>query len=121
MSYTPTEWKTGDVITAEKLNHIEDGIMSAGSVYLAEMVMDESGERPEFLDTNFSVIKTAVEYRSLIIFWVKAVIGNTTAFNYFPPDNIVLNDNGGGNIDVAGNIFVAANDQNNPSYVDGGE
>ena len=24
--YTPTEWATGDVITAEKLNHMEDGI-----------------------------------------------------------------------------------------------
>lgn len=27
--YTPTEWATGDVITAEKLNHIEDGIEGA--------------------------------------------------------------------------------------------
>lgn len=26
MSYTPTEWKTGDVITAEKLNNMESGI-----------------------------------------------------------------------------------------------
>lgn len=26
MSYTPTEWKNGDTITAEKLNHIEEGI-----------------------------------------------------------------------------------------------
>ena len=24
--YTPTEWATGDVITADKLNHMEDGI-----------------------------------------------------------------------------------------------
>lgn len=30
MSYTPTEWKTGDVITAEKLNNIESGIVNAG-------------------------------------------------------------------------------------------
>lgn len=28
MSYIPTEWKTGDVVTAEKLNNIEDGIAS---------------------------------------------------------------------------------------------
>lgn len=26
MSYTPTEWHTGDVITAQKLNHIEQGV-----------------------------------------------------------------------------------------------
>lgn len=30
-SYTPTEWETGDVITAEKLNHMEDGIADSGS------------------------------------------------------------------------------------------
>ena len=26
MAYTPTNWQTGDVVTAEKMNHIEDGI-----------------------------------------------------------------------------------------------
>ncbi len=31
MSYTPTDWKTGDVITAEKLNNMENGIANAGS------------------------------------------------------------------------------------------
>jgi hypothetical protein len=30
MTYTPTEWKNGDVITAEKLNKLEDGVASAG-------------------------------------------------------------------------------------------
>lgn len=25
MSYTPTNWTNGDVITAEKLNHLEGG------------------------------------------------------------------------------------------------
>ena len=29
MSYTPTEWKKGDVITATKLNKIENGIADA--------------------------------------------------------------------------------------------
>ena len=26
MSYTPTNWQTGDVVTAEKMNHMENGI-----------------------------------------------------------------------------------------------
>lgn len=30
MAYTPTEWKCGDTITAEKLNKMEDGIANAG-------------------------------------------------------------------------------------------
>jgi hypothetical protein len=28
MSYTPTNWQTGDTVTAEKLNHMEQGIAS---------------------------------------------------------------------------------------------
>jgi hypothetical protein len=30
MAYTPTEWTTGDTITATAMNKIEDGIASAG-------------------------------------------------------------------------------------------
>lgn len=29
MAYTPTEWKSGDVITAEKLNKLEEGVQAA--------------------------------------------------------------------------------------------
>jgi hypothetical protein len=29
MAYEPQEWSAGDVITAEKLNHIEDGIVNS--------------------------------------------------------------------------------------------
>ena len=32
MSYTPTEWKSGDVVTSAKLNKIEEGIASSGGV-----------------------------------------------------------------------------------------
>lgn len=31
MAYTPTEWATGDVITAQKLNKMEQGIADAGA------------------------------------------------------------------------------------------
>ena len=30
MSYTPKTWNCGDTITAEDLNHIEQGIANAG-------------------------------------------------------------------------------------------
>lgn len=32
MSYTKYTWQTGEVITAEKLNHMEDGISAGGSL-----------------------------------------------------------------------------------------
>jgi len=31
MSYVKNTWQTGDVVTAEKLNHLEDGVASASS------------------------------------------------------------------------------------------
>lgn len=30
MAYTPTEWQSGDIVTSEKLNKIENGIAGAG-------------------------------------------------------------------------------------------
>ena len=32
MSYVKQTWQTGDVVTAEKLNHIEDGVAGAGGM-----------------------------------------------------------------------------------------
>ncbi len=34
MSYIKTQWKTGDVITSEKLNNIEDGISRTNAIEL---------------------------------------------------------------------------------------
>lgn len=35
MAYTPTEWQSGDIVTSEKLNKIENGIADAGGVLVA--------------------------------------------------------------------------------------
>ena len=32
MSYIPTNWQTGDIVTAEKMNKIEGGIQSSGAL-----------------------------------------------------------------------------------------
>ena len=41
MSYTPTTWECGDVVTAEKLNKIEQGIAdSGGGTSLAPFVVN---------------------------------------------------------------------------------
>lgn len=42
MSYTPNTWATGDTITAEKLNNMEQGIAGAGGVLVATMTYPES-------------------------------------------------------------------------------
>lgn len=43
MSYTPNNWQTGDIITAEKLNNMEQGISSAAklaNVFMAAVGFD---------------------------------------------------------------------------------
>ncbi len=51
MSYTSTDWKTGDVITAEKLNNMENGIVSGQNnvefVKLVTLSMQAYAESPE--------------------------------------------------------------------------
>lgn len=42
MSYTPTTWETGDVITADRLNNIEQGVLNAGStIYYVDITYDD--------------------------------------------------------------------------------
>lgn len=46
MSYTPTTWATGDIVTAEKLNNMESGISAAsasGGGLLVTMTVSQSG------------------------------------------------------------------------------
>lgn len=42
MSYIPTNWVTGDIITAEKLNKAEDGIASANSALIVNISWNEA-------------------------------------------------------------------------------
>ena len=44
MNYTPTEWKSGDVITAEKLNKLENEVASGGEKKCQDR-HQKSGER----------------------------------------------------------------------------
>ncbi len=62
MSYSKTNWQTGDTITAEKLNHAEQGIYdnstSGGSVMMvhdSDGVLDKTWE--EIHDADFAVLK----------------------------------------------------------------
>ena len=36
MSYTKNTWQTGDIVSSEKLNHMEDGIADAQNGYTVE-------------------------------------------------------------------------------------
>lgn len=44
MSYTPQTWVTGDTITAEKLNHMENGISEVAGLEFFNIYYDDSSE-----------------------------------------------------------------------------
>lgn len=58
MSYTPTEWKNGDIITAAKMNNIEQGIVDAagGSFTETDPTVPGWAKQPTKPSYNFSEI-----------------------------------------------------------------
>ena len=57
MSYDKQNWQTGDVITANKLNHIEDGIANGGGVVVVHVTEE---------DDVFTLDKTWNELQELL-------------------------------------------------------
>lgn len=60
MSYEPTNWKTGDVITADKLNKLETAVTQGGGGEVFKVNMNVSGNTAT-LDASYNDIVAAVE------------------------------------------------------------
>lgn len=77
MSYTPTEWASGDVITAEKLNKLENGVAEASSsdVEVVSITITPSGAT---LDKTYIEIDEA--YKSGKMIFGKFIFGNNNFF-----------------------------------------
>ena len=55
MSYTKQTWNTGDVITAQKLNHMEDGIGGGNPFFIINLTYDEKTSEPSVDKTNAEI------------------------------------------------------------------
>ena len=60
MSYIKNNWTEGDIITAEKLNNIEEGVSQSNSVYEIELT-DEELEQLEAATLEFPFTKDITE------------------------------------------------------------
>ena len=60
MSYTPTTWKAGDTVTSEKLNKIEQGIVSNSPNILIVHLNDTDGVYTKILDKTWQEIYDAM-------------------------------------------------------------
>ena len=63
MSYTKQTWATGDIVTADKLNHMEDGIAGGGSAPLVCYFDENLGH----LNVTFGAIVEAVDAGRLVV------------------------------------------------------
>ena len=67
MSYTKQTWANGDVITADKLNHIEDGINSANSNSNTLLVTFTGSDYDWIGDKTYGEILNAFESGKAVI------------------------------------------------------
>lgn len=89
MSYTPTNWQTGDTVTAEKLNKMKSGIAAAAAgpfvITCTPTAQDFSG----VMDKTPLEIREAYDSNKKIVF--RLAVGNTyflaTEFNAYNNGN----------------------------------
>lgn len=87
MSYTPTEWATGDVITADKLNNMESGIVNAG--VMIATITEDSGSYTS--DKSSTEIKTALDSGN---FAFCKVFNAPGGYSYLPLYSFAMNPDG---------------------------
>lgn len=71
MSYTPTEWKSGDVVTSAKLNKLEEGVASSGGALIATLSETYSEEAQDYVkgcDKTLEELETAMKTGGLVVF-----------------------------------------------------
>lgn len=60
MAYEPTNWENGDVITAEKLNKIENGIVNGSGMFVVHITADQ--KYSQFIsDVSYQDIEDALD------------------------------------------------------------
>lgn len=70
MAYEKNIWATGDVVTAEKLNHMEEGIEAGGSgggVFVVTFTAPTSGTNIDSVDKTFDEVLSALKSGANVI------------------------------------------------------
>lgn len=84
MAYTKTVWKTGDVITAAKLNNAEDGIEAAQGVLISGVWSEVSSEQWCTFDSTFTEIKAYLDNGIVPVFLVPGMDEQQADHYYLP-------------------------------------
>lgn len=71
MAYTKNTWRTGDIVSSQKLNHMEDGIANSENVFIVGGVsLDENGDPIGTLDKTWQEIYNALQSKVCIVVYV---------------------------------------------------
>lgn len=93
MAYTKKTWECGETITADALNHIEDGIEEAsqgGAEPLVLHVISDDLNEMEYLDKTFGEIRRAFESGKPIYLMKNDESLNAVIINYYVPSGEVI-------------------------------
>lgn len=110
MGYTPTTWHGGDVLSAEAMNKIEQGIASMSQALIVEI--SQSGD-VYTLNQTFGTIKQAFLNGQAVI----VVFTVEWGLDYHIVQNLRVGSTGG-TIEIDYKWFSADTDNNYPSYID---
>lgn len=64
MAYTPTNWQTGDVITAEKLNKLEGGVADSFAPFIVNVSFDPDTQEYS-TDKTYAEVYSALENKNV--------------------------------------------------------
>ena len=103
MAYEPTVWQTGDVVTAEKMNKLEQGVASGGSGMMIVHISQQG-----VMDKTWHEIDTAIGAGKLI-YTYDAPSGNGAALYFI--DHPFLDSYGDNKYHVTASQVGSSDDQ----------
>lgn len=98
MAYTPTNWATGDTVTATKLNKLEQGVANAGGGFDAEISLygDSQGSQGTIISGSYAelsaLLNNNIAPNILVRVWfsnysginLKGTTTATVLYGYYP-------------------------------------
>ena len=78
MAYEPTQWRSGDTITSERLNKMEQGIAGSGDVYALHTTMTQTSGENENITITYSSVELREDGIPMLLIVDNATDGNNT-------------------------------------------
>lgn len=91
MSYIKQTWVDGDIVTAEKMNHIEDGVGNGGVFFVEFSTTPNTDDLKS--DKTYSEIAQAIDKNQFVVAYSKSLNGSYIDFTYYPLEEIHNSEN----------------------------